>query len=318
MKKINIAVCSLGDHALRNVIPAIVASKKVNLIGLFTRNKIILSEQSEKYTCNKYATFIAMLEDKNVDIVYICSPNALHYEQAKLALLHNKHIIVEKTAFSSVKETQEILTLASSKGCVIMEALMFRFHKQFKTLQRILASKKYGEIFNISASFGYPHLENNSIRYSEKLGGGALIDAGIYPISFTLFILGNDTSLLMSKTIKEHGYEVDTAGFAIFNKDNIMVNCQWIIGASYKNRVDIWCTSGHICVDMAFSKRKDNYSNIQIKQNGQIVEEINIEPDNHFLNMIDYFCDLVDKKNLIREQNNLIDIANIIEKIKAK
>ena len=107
MNTLNIAVWTVGEHARRNILPAINKSESVNLIGMFTRNIDVLTSQSKQYDCHAYNNSDELLADSNAQVVYISSPNAMHYEQVKQCLLSNKHVIVEKSALSSLEETQD-------------------------------------------------------------------------------------------------------------------------------------------------------------------------------------------------------------------
>ena len=286
MNTLNIAVWTVGEHARRNILPAINKSESVNLIGMFTRNIDVLTSQSKQYDCHAYNNSDELLADSNVQVVYISSPNAMHYEQVKQCLLNNKHVIVEKSALSSLEETQEIIDLAKSKDLVIMEAFMFLYHRQFSDLKELIESEKYGKMLFMEASFGFPHLSKDDIRYSKELAGGALNDAGAYTICAILDLLGPDSELVFSNLNTEDGYKVDTSGMAIFMKNDVKAVCKWAMGGSYKNEITIWCEKGHIVVDRAFSKPETYESKIKITHNGKMVEEITSGKDNHFVKML--------------------------------
>jgi dTDP-3,4-didehydro-2,6-dideoxy-alpha-D-glucose 3-reductase len=310
MSILNIAVWTVGEHARRNILPAINKSESVNLIGIFTRNADVLTNQSKHYGCRAYNNSDDMLSDYNVEVVYIGSPNALHYEQVKQCLLNNKHVIVEKSALSSLEEAKEIVELAKNRGLVVVEAFMFLYHRQFHNLKELVKSEKYGKILFVEASFGFPHLNKDDIRYSKELAGGALNDAGAYTICAVLNLLDPDFELIFSDLDTEDGYDIDTSGMAIFKKDNIKAICKWAMGVSYKNEIIIWCENGHIVVNRAFSKPETYKSTIQIVHNGNIIEVVDTGYDNHFINMLDDFN--VNTKHFL-----LIEQARNISKIRS-
>ena len=316
MNTLNIAVWTVGDHARRNILPAINKSKSVNLVGIFTRNIDVLTSQSKQYDCHAYNDSGELLSDSNVEVVYISSPNALHYEQVKQCLLSNKHVIVEKSALSSLEETQEIIDLAKSKDLVIMEAFMFLYHRQFSDLKELIKSEKYGKMLFVEASFGFPHLSKDDIRYSKELAGGALNDAGAYTICAILDLLGSDSELIFSDLNTEDGYDVDTSGMAVFMKDNIKAVCKWAMGGSYKNEITIWCEKGHIVVDRAFSKPETYKSSIKISHNTETIEEISSGKDNHFINMLDKFFAIIDRGGYLMEESNILPQSTFLQKIK--
>jgi predicted dehydrogenase len=284
---------------------------------MFTRNIDVLISQSKQYDCHAYNNSDELLEDSNVQVVYISSPNAMHYEQVKQCLLNNKHVIVEKSALSSLEETQEIIDLAKSKDLVIMEAFMFLYHRQFSDLKELIESEKYGKMLFVEASFGFPHLSKDDIRYSKELAGGALNDAGAYTICAILDLLGPDSELVFSNLNTEDGYDVDTSGMAVFMKDNVKAVCKWVMGGSYKNEIIIWCEKGHIVVDRAFSKPETYESKIRVKNNDKVIEEIASGEDNHFINMIEYFRDNIWLTPHSEQDYDLLPQSRIMQKIRS-
>jgi len=316
MKTIKIAAWSIGEHAQRNILPAFSNTTNTELCGIYTRNAEILKEQSLKYGCRSYASSTEMLNDIDLDAIYISSPNSLHYEQILEALKCGKHVLVEKSALSTIAETKQILDIASKNGLFVMEAFMYHFHQQFEDLKNLIESKKYGPIVFIEASFGFPHLNEGNIRYSKRLSGGALNDAGAYTISAVLNLLGLDSVLEYSLIDTQRGYEVDTSGLAIFKKNKAKAICKWAFGSSYRNDIIIWCEKGHILVERAFSKPPGYESKIQITNNGVSIEEIVSGKDNHFVKMIDCFTEMVMNKVFLSENNKLLSQAIILDKIR--
>jgi dTDP-3,4-didehydro-2,6-dideoxy-alpha-D-glucose 3-reductase len=317
MNTLNIAVWTVGEHARRNILPAINKSKGVDLVGIFTRNKDVLASQSKQYGCHAYKSSDELLLDSNVKVVYISSPNALHYEQVEQCLLNNKHVIVEKSALSSLEETKEIVNLAKSKDLVVMEAFMFLYHRQFSDLKELIKSEKYGKVLFMEASFGFPHLSKDDIRYSKQLAGGALNDAGAYTVCAILNLLGSNSELIFSSVSDDGNHEVDTSGLAIFRNKNIKAICKWIMGASYKNEIRVWCEYGHIVIDRAFSKSEDYATKIQVFHNGVIVEEFTPGVDNHFINMIEYFRDNILLTPNSEQDYDLMPQSRIMQKIRS-
>lgn len=320
MKTINIAVWSIGNHSIRNIMPAIKENNFFNLVGIHSRNKHSLVEQSEKYKCKAYFSSADLLSDIEIDVVYICSPNSLHYEQSKVCLLNKKHIIVEKSAFSSFDEATKIFQIANERELFVFEAFMYLYHPQFIALKKLLNSKKYGEILSLEAKFGFPHLDINDIRYSKSLAGGALNDAGAYTVSAILSLLGVNSRLAYSAMNCAPGYNVDTSGIALFdnNKNGNFQRavCQWEFGASYKNEITVWCQSGCIVLERAFSKPPEFEADIKIYSNGVKVESFHPMKDNHFILMLNFFKDKISNNDYLDENNKILLQSRVLEQIR--
>lgn len=317
-KCLNIGIWSVGKHALRNIFPAIALSPSIDLKGVYTRNKATRSTIAKAYQCEIFENKEQLLSSESIDAIYISSPNGTHYEQIKQCLENNKAVLVEKTALPSLYETKEIVALAKTRNLLVMEAFMYRFHCQFRRLKELLASEKYGKTLKVNCEFGFPHLAETDIRYSADLKGGALLDAGAYTLSASRNILGNQTVVKGAVIETEAEFTVDTKGFALLHSaDASSAQCSWAFGGSYINEIRIWCEHAHLIVKRAFSKPPELDSEIEVWSNGDLVETVVTGPDNHFINMFEYFASQVFKQNQF-ELEELLYQSQIMEAIKNK
>jgi len=317
MKKIRIACWSVGQHAIKNILPAINNCDNLILHGIFTRNRTVAFQQSADYCCINYDSHEMLLNDEKTNAVYISSPTGVHYEQILQCINAGKSVLVEKSAFTSLKEAQELVEKAEANGVLIMEAFMYRFHDQFTAIQDLINNKKYGDIKKVDIEFGFPHLKQSDIRYSKALEGGALFDAGAYTLSAARNLMGDDINVEWSKIISEKSYEVDTCGHAALTSGAIVLNCTWAFGANYRNQIRIWTSKFDIFCDRAFSKQSDYLAKLVVKQNGDIMKEIQIKPNNHFIKMLTYFADIVMTNNNIAEHSQVLQQACIVDKVRA-
>ena len=292
MKVTNYACWSIGEHAQRNILPAMQKSESVNLVGVYTRNTTTRYEQARKYNCLSYENVNELLSDETVEVVYISSPTSAHFDQITKCLYAGKSVLIEKTALPTIEQAKLCCELAREKGLVILEGFMYRFHKQFDTLISMISSGKYGQVRKVECEFGFPHLHESNIRYQKALDGGALYDAGAYTISCIRQIMGNEVRLLSSIVTTDTGYEVDTRGMASFEKDGIYGVASWGFGLSYVNRIEIWTDGAILEVERAYSKREDPYR-IYVWANGKLIEEIVVPADNHFIKMFRYLSDAI-------------------------
>ena len=313
MNRINIAVWSIGEHAQRNILPALTRVSNIDLHGLFTRNIEVLTSIAKQYGCTSYANYAELLEDSNVEAVYISSPNSEHFNQIKLCLLNNKHVIVEKVSVVSLEEAEIIHDMAQQRKLVVMEAFMFGFHKQFFELRELIQSNKYGDIREFHASFGFPELPETNIRYSKALSGGALNDAGAYTVSSIIQLLGDVYKYNYSKLVSLPKYDVDISGLAVFSSDESTAICSWVIGGSYKNRIEIWLETAHVVVERAFSKPESYDSSIDVYNNGALLESIRTGCDNHFVNMFYHFAQSIANQDYKIELANLLKHATVMD-----
>lgn len=167
-----------------------------------------------------------MLNSQGIDVVYIASPNSLHYEQGIKTLNAGKHVIMEKPFASNMHELEELYELADSKDLFILEAYRHIQEPNFKTLQKLFDDEKtrdemFGKIYGASLSmavysplFGDMTETNVPNVASPKFSGGCLMDMGVYPVTFSIRLFGVPTSQTYFPVILETG--VDGGGLIVF------------------------------------------------------------------------------------------------------
>lgn len=166
---------------------------------------------------NRHASYAALVNDPEVDIVYINTIHPLHHEHALLALNAGKHVLLEKPFTINAREAKEIQELAAAKGLFVMEAMWTRFLPAMDAIFEVINNGTLGEIDLLVADHSQylPHIA----RLAEhKLGGGALLDLGIYPISLAHRIFGNPQSITARATLTDQ--KVDGTTSMIFEYAN--------------------------------------------------------------------------------------------------
>ncbi len=318
--RIGIAVWGVGRHAQKSILPAIASSSVCRLAGILTRNTSVANEESARFGCAAFANADEMLSDGAVDAVYISSPTAIHGGAARLALAQGKHVLVEKTAFSSLAETLEMIAQARAANCALMEAFMYRFHPQFLALKKIVETERFGALLQGWSRFGFPHLDSADFRYRRDLGGGALNDAGAYTLNLAAELLGPQSECAWSSTSSEAGFEVDTRGTSIVTDERQrQVACAWAFGGSYVNQVDLWCEGAHLRGSRFFSKPDTLVSSIEVAANGKTVEVLEIQAENHFVKMLEHFAgSLLDDSIRVAEYRKLEQQARLMQSVRAR
>ena len=159
-----------------------------------------------------HGSYEALAADPDVDIIYIATPHPQHAAAARLALNAGKHILVEKAFTLNAVEAAEIVRLGASKGLVVLEAMWTRFLPHMRRIREIIAAGTIGEIRSVTADHRQKLPDDPKHRLNAlELGGGALLDLGIYPISFTWDMLGKPTSIKASATFRETGADAQVA-----------------------------------------------------------------------------------------------------------
>jgi len=153
----------------------------------------------------------ALVTDPGVDAVYVSTPHPLHREQALAAIAAGKHVLVEKPIAMSAAEAEEITAAGRAAGVLVMEAMWTRYLPQSSILRQVVADGLIGELRTVIADFGFVAPEDRAHRlWAPELGGGALLDAGVYPISFASSVIG-PLSLVAATGTAENGVDSSAA-----------------------------------------------------------------------------------------------------------
>ena len=149
-----------------------------------------------------YGSYEEMLQDAEVELVYVASPHSHHYQHAKMCLEYGKNVLLEKAFTINAKQAKELIVLAREKGLLLAEAIWTRYMPSRKMIDDIIASDIIGKPISLMANLGYPMAKKERLCKPE-LAGGALLDVGVYPINFAMMVFHSaivnvDTSVVMS------------------------------------------------------------------------------------------------------------------------
>ena len=268
-------------HASRNGIPAAVASRDIEKARAFA---------TENGIATAYGSYEDLLADPDIDAIYNPLPNHLHAEWSLKAADAGKPVLCEKPFTVTAQEARTVAEAFRSRGLLLAEAFMYRFHPQTERLQELIRSGAIGELHTISASFTVtiPYPDTN-IRYQRETGGGSLYDLGCYPLSLMRLLAGEPLSLSAIGRLSAEGVDLRAAallGFA--NGVCGVLTCD--MQSARAQHVDVRGTTGRIRLDTPFSIPKDQPTTIETWRDGQY-EAITIPPANHYTRMVEDFAD---------------------------
>jgi predicted dehydrogenase len=179
----------------------------VELVAVASRNLQNANNFAEKHTAKKaYSSYEELAKDTNVDAVYIATPHSFHKEHAILCLQNKKAVLCEKPFAMNLSEVTEMIQVAKENNVLLMEALWSFFLPHFTYVLNIVKSEKFGKLKSLEADFGFHMPYNTDSRLFKKdLGGGSLLDIGIYPIFAALATLGEPDVIHANATFFENG-----------------------------------------------------------------------------------------------------------------
>ncbi len=158
-----------------------------------------------------YGSYEHLAKDPNVDAVYIATPHVRHYEDTLLCLKNGKAVLCEKPFAMNLRQVEEMIATAKQHNVLLMEALWTRFMPHFQFVQEELASGKYGAVKTLTADFCFDAPFNPEGRlYNKDLGGGSLLDIGIYPAFLALALLGKPQRISAKAKLGKTGVDEET------------------------------------------------------------------------------------------------------------
>ena len=172
-----------------------------------------------------YGSYQALCDSPRVDIIYIGTPHPVHAENAIMALTGGKAVLCEKPFAMNLRQAEKVVALAREKKLFLMEAMWTRFMPALAELRRIVASGEIGPPRQLHADFGFNAPSDPAHRVNNReLGGGALLDLGIYPVSIAAALLGPVTSVLAQADMGPTGVDLQTA-FSMRHEGGAMSLC---------------------------------------------------------------------------------------------
>ena len=323
MKKlVNIGIIGCADIAERFIVPTLLGlADNFHITGFASRTKDKANNFLNKFGIKDYNSYENLLDEKQLDALYIPLPNSLHSEWIETALNKNLHVLVEKSMACNLADVLRLNHIAADKNLVLVENFQFRFHKQLFELKNIVSNGDIGELRCVRSSFGFPPFPNKeNIRYIKELGGGALYDAGAYPIKISQIFLGQDIEVSSANLWYDDEKNVDIWGGAYLRQKEGPLFAEIAFGFDnyYQCNLELWGSKGKVSANRIFTSPPGAKAEIVLESNnGKKV--ITIDADDHFKNMLIYFYELIiSKMGRISEYEQNINQSRLLQDLNIK
>jgi predicted dehydrogenase len=183
-------------------------TENLDLVAVASRTIENASEFAAEFEVPRaYGDYDALLEDDAVDVVYIGTPIGTHADLARGALHAGKHVLVEKAFTTTAAEARELAALAGEQGRFLMEAMWMRFSPAFQRMLEEIEDGAIGEVRSVQAAFGFPAPPTWS-HWKPELGGGALLDMGVYPLTLAHVLLGSPARIDAAGEMRDDGLDI--------------------------------------------------------------------------------------------------------------
>lgn len=246
MSDIKWAVLGTGVIANEMAVALKKIGRNIYAVGNRTYSKAV--DFAKKYGIEKvYDDFNDMFTDSDVDVIYITTPHNTHIEFMKKAIQNGKHILVEKSITLNSRELNEAMELAALHNVVIGEAMTIYHMPVYKKLKEILASGRLGKVNLITMNFGsYKEYNMNNRFFNRNLAGGAMLDIGVYALSFIRYFMTEKPDKLLSQLKKAPTGVDEQAGLLLMNNDGQMATVMLSLHSKQPKRGMVSCEKGYI------------------------------------------------------------------------
>ena len=311
-------VLGCANIARSAIIPAILSVKGNQLVAAASRRLTTSTLVAKEFNCIPIEGYGRLLDREDIDAVYVPLPTGLHYEWVMKALEAGKHVLVEKSAGTTLEESIAMVAKAREKGLALVENFQFLHHSQHQYVKDLLAQNEIGEMRCFRSAFGFPPFDlKSNIRYQAKLGGGALLDSGAYVLRATSFICGSGLEVRAAQLKNHASFGVDWYGgaFLSHNETGLFSEIAFGFDNYYQCNYEIWGSAGRIVSTRAFTSKPGFLPSVILEKNGSI-EEIVLPSDNHFVNMIKHFELIVEQRSFETEWAQLLEQATMISELR--
>lgn len=256
-------------------------------------------EKAETFGGKVFRGYETIIKSDEIDAIYLPLPPALHYKWAKLALQNDKHVFLEKPSTCYLKDTEDLISLASAKGLALHENYMFVFHNQIAELNEIIAKgDEIGMPRLYRIAFGFPRRSLNDFRYNKKLGGGALLDAGGYTMKYASLLLGDTAKVTTAQVNYDPDFEVEIFGTAtMVNDEGMTAQLAFGMDNDYHCDIEVWGSKGTLTSGRILTAPVGCVPDYTVKQN-QDYKKYSFSEDDAFYKSIMRFGECVNNKEM--------------------
>ncbi|OLF17185.1 Gfo/Idh/MocA family protein [Actinophytocola xanthii] len=263
---LSLGVLGCSSIARRRTLPAATSLDQVRIAAVASRTP----ERAVAFAAEFGGTpcgYDELVENDDVGAVYIGLPNALHHEWTRRALAAGKHVLCEKPLTGDPATTKDVVDLAAERGLVLRENFAFLHHPQHERVRELMARGRFGEVRTLSASFGIPPLPASDIRYDAGLGGGALLDTGVYPLRLAWLLLGEGLTVAGAVLRVDDQLGIDVSGHALLvSPQGVLADLEFGFQHTYRCRYQLWGSAASLLLDRAFITPPEYQPSLRIEE----------------------------------------------------
>jgi NDP-hexose-3-ketoreductase len=315
---LRIGVLGCSGFALRRMLPAMSRCAAVTVTAIASRDMARATAAGRAFDADAVAGYDELVARADVDAVYLPLPVGLHAQWIERSLLAGKHVLCEKPLTTSARDTAELMLLARRRGLVLAENFMFLHHPRHAVAMSLVAGGAIGAVRAFSARFGIPAREPGDIRLRPALGGGALLDVGVYPLRAALSLFPGALSVRGACLYHDPVSGVDLRGSALLRAaDGVTVELSFGMDHGYRADYEVWGTLGRLHVDRAFTAPPGEEQSIWLHRGGEVTQHQVAPADQAQLWLEAFAADVVRGRPGRAEMDATVRLGQLVDRIRA-
>jgi predicted dehydrogenase len=276
-------------HINRLVIPGAHASAKADLVAVASRDAGRAERYAREWEIPRaHGSYEALLDDPDVDAVYVSLPNTLHVEWSVRALEAGKHVLCEKPLSRHPEEVEAAFDVAERAGLLLMEAFMYRHNPQTARLEQLVREGAIGELRLVRTAFSYSLYDADNIRLRPEVGGGALLDIGCYCVSGSRLLAGEPETVFGQAVIGETGTDWVFAGTMRF-PGGVLAHFDCGTALTDRDELEVVGSEASLFLDDPWHCRRPG---IELRRDDG-VEQIELDPADSYRLQLDNLSDAI-------------------------
>lgn len=289
----NWGVLGPGFVATRAIIPAIQQTHDAHLVAIASSSSERGQRAREAFGIQRiYDDYQALLNDPDIDAVYISLPNHLHRTWTIRAAEAGKHVLCEKPLAITAAECDDMIAACQQANVLLMEAVMYRFHPRMLHLKHMLSSGQLGEIRFLHAAFSFPFDNPNNYRAHPDFGGGALLDVGSYCVNAARWLIGSEPQSMQAEiSYSQNNLDLSTSAILRF-EHNVLAHVQCSFAAAEHQVIEVVGRLAAVTAPHAFTAWREDPTVLMI-QRGSTFERVEFSPADPYQLMVAHFTDCV-------------------------
>lgn len=291
-ERVGWGVLGVANIAVRAVIPAIQRAANGRLVAIASRDPARADDAARRLGIpHAHGSYEALLEDPEVQAVYIPLPNALHHRWTLACAAAQKHVLCEKPLALTAGECEEMAAACRRHGVALMEAFMYRFHPRTERVRSLIAEGTLGDVRLVRAVFTFAASNPAvNIRFRPDLGGGALYDVGCYTVNISRMILGEPEEVFASGTVGGSGVDEQVGAVLRFRGGRqALIDCGLTLPR--RQEYEVVGTQGILTVPVAFLPGTAD-AEIHVVR-GAETEVVTVPGVDQYQRMVEHFGDVV-------------------------